>query len=177
MNGKSALILALTGLALVVALIVRNANKSDAPPAPTRASVAAGAAGAAGATATATATAPTKPEAPKPRARFVELGSDSCQSCKAMIPVLAELRATHPATLEVEFIDVWKHPEAAEPYKIRLIPSQVFFGPDGREIGRHEGFYPADAIRARFAELGHPLGAPATPAAAACDPATAPCEG
>lgn len=167
MKGKSAIILTLTGLALVAALVIRNANKDDAPPAPTRASIAA-------------ATAPTKPEAPKPRARFVELGSDSCQSCKAMIPILAELRAAHPDTLEVEFIDVWKHPDAAEPYKIRLIPSQVFFAPDGREIGRHEGFFPAEAIRARFAEQGFPLGPPAgksTPAAAACDPATAPCEG
>lgn len=163
MNGKSALILALTGLALVAALLARNANKAEVPPGPTPAAVAA-----------------TAPEAPKPRARFVELGSDSCQSCKAMIPVLAELRASHPATLEVEFIDVWKHPEAAEPYKIRLIPSQVLLAPDGKELARHEGFFPADAIRARFAELGHPLGPPAgapTPAAAACDPATAPCEG
>lgn len=176
MNGKSALILAITGLALVVALVVRNANKSDASVTPIRATIAATATAAPGGAATAA----TKPEAPKPRARFVELGSDSCQSCKAMIPVLAELRAAHPTTLEVEFIDVWKHPEAAEPYKIRLIPSQVFFGPDGREIGRHEGFFPADAIRARFAELGHPLGAPAPApgaAAAACDPTAAPCEG
>ena len=164
MNGKSALILALTGLALVAALLVRNANKTDAPPAPTPATVAAAA------------TAPAPP-APKPRARFVELGSDSCQSCKAMIPVLAELRASHPETLEVEFIDVWKHPEAAEPYKIRLIPSQVLLAPDGRELARHEGFYPVGATRARFAELGHPLGPPAPPAAAACDPATSPCEG
>lgn len=89
--------------------------------------------------------------------KLVELGSDSCASCRAMFPVLDELRSEHAGTLEVEFIDVWKSPESAQPYGVRVIPTQVLLAPDGTELARHEGFYAADAIRTRFAELGHEL--------------------
>jgi len=57
----------------------------------------------------------------------------------------------------VEFIDVWKHPKQAERFGIRLIPTQVFLGPDGAELARHEGFFAVDGIRARWAELGFQL--------------------
>ncbi len=35
---------------------------------------------------------------------LVELGSDKCVSCKAMVPVLEELETTHADALEVRFI-------------------------------------------------------------------------
>jgi len=89
--------------------------------------------------------------------RFIELGSDSCASCRAMIPVLAELRATHAEQLQVDFIDVWKFPELAKPFAARVIPTQVFLAPDGTELARHQGFYATEAIRERWAELGFAL--------------------
>ena len=88
---------------------------------------------------------------------MIELGAESCASCRAMIPVLAELREDHAGELAVEFIDVWKYPELAKPYKLRVIPTQVFLAPDGTELARHTGFYATDAIRERWAELGFPL--------------------
>ena len=91
------------------------------------------------------------------RPRLIELGSDSCASCQAMIPVLAELREQHGPALQVDFIDVWKHPDQAEPFGIRVIPTQIFQGPDGTELSRHEGFFAANAIRERWADLGFPL--------------------
>jgi thioredoxin 1 len=54
----------------------------------------------------------------------------------------------------VEFIDVWKNPKAGEPYKIRVIPTQVFFDADGKEVWRHEGFLPRADFVKKFAELG-----------------------
>jgi len=91
------------------------------------------------------------------RPRLIELGSDSCASCQAMVPVLADLREQHGPGLQVDFIDVWKHPDQAEPFGIRVIPTQVFQGPDGTELARHEGFLAANAIRERWADLGFPL--------------------
>ena len=35
---------------------------------------------------------------------------------------------------------VWKNPAAGDPYRISLIPTQVFFDERGRELHRHEGF-------------------------------------
>jgi len=44
---------------------------------------------------------------------------------------------------------------------VRVIPTQVFLGPDGAELLRHQGFYAADAIRERWRALGFPLATPA----------------
>ena len=91
--------------------------------------------------------------------RLLEMGSDSCASCKAMMPVLDELRAAHSEQLAVEFIDVWKHPEQGEAHDVQIIPTQLFLSPSGEELARHEGFYSADSIRDRWTTLGYSLGA------------------
>ena len=96
-------------------------------------------------------------ESPAALPRMVELGSDTCASCRAMIPVLEELREQHAGELEVVFIDVWKFPDEAKPFEVRIIPTQVFLAPDGAELARHEGFFAANAIRERWASLGFPL--------------------
>lgn len=165
-QSKQRLVIAsVVALGLVGALVWR-ATQPTASPEPNPA-VAAAAAVVAGAAA---------PALAAPRPRLVELGSDKCASCKAMSPVLDALRAAHPATLQVDFIDVFKDPEQAEAFKVRIIPSQAFLAPDGRELYRHTGFFSAAAIEAKWAELGFPLTAanaanaatgPTAPAAAA----------
>ncbi len=104
--------------------------------------------------------------AAKPLPRLVDLGADKCIPCKAMAPILEELRKEYAGKLEVLFIDVWKNPDAANPYNINLIPSQIFFGADGKELFRHEGFFAKEDILAKWKELGVELsgpGAKATP--------------
>ena len=54
----------------------------------------------------------------------------------------------------MDFIDVWKHPELAEPYSIRVIPTQIFFAADGTELFRHEGFFSREDMLAKWRELG-----------------------
>jgi thioredoxin 1 len=92
--------------------------------------------------------------APKPLPRLVDLGADKCIPCKKMAPILEELRKEQEGKLEVLFIDVWKNPDAANPYNINLIPTQIFFGADGKELFRHEGFFPKEDILAKWKELG-----------------------
>lgn len=114
----------------------------------------------ASATTASTAANPIQPPATaKALPRFLELGSDSCASCKAMVPILAELRSSYSDQLQVEFLDVWEFPDEAEPYAINLIPTQIFFDAAGEELFRHVGFYPMEDIRAKWQELGHPLNA------------------
>jgi thioredoxin 1 len=88
------------------------------------------------------------------RPRLVDLGADKCVPCKMMAPVLKDLRQTFSNQMEVAFIDVWKSPKAGEKYGIRMIPTQIFFGPDGKELYRHEGFMSRDDILAKWKELG-----------------------
>jgi len=86
--------------------------------------------------------------------RLVDLGSVSCIPCKMMAPILEELKKEYAGRLQVDFIDVWKNPEAGTPYGIRLIPTQVFLAPDGKELWRHEGFISKEEILAKWKELG-----------------------
>ncbi len=86
--------------------------------------------------------------------RLVDLGANKCIPCKAMAPILEELRTEYAGRMEVQFIDVWRSPEAAAPYGVRTIPTQIFFGPDGRELARHVGFMPKSEILAQWKALG-----------------------
>jgi thioredoxin 1 len=86
--------------------------------------------------------------------RLVDLGSDRCQSCLAMVPVLEALTNEYEGRLEVLFIDVWKEPGVAERYGIQLIPTQIFFDSGGKEIFRHEGFFSKKEILAKWKNLG-----------------------
>ncbi len=91
--------------------------------------------------------------------RLVDLGSVFCIPCKMMAPILEELKKEYAGRLQVDFIDVWKNPEAGTPYGIRLIPTQVFLAPDGKELWRHEGFLGKEEILAKWKELGMDLSA------------------
>ncbi len=96
----------------------------------------------------------TSPAAAKKLPRVVDLGADKCKACRELAPIIAQLRREYEGRVIIEFIDVWKDPRAAEPYNIRVIPTQVFFDADGREVWRHEGFLPKADFVAKFAELG-----------------------
>ncbi|HBE00976.1 MAG: hypothetical protein A2096_17060 [Spirochaetes bacterium GWF1_41_5] len=79
---------------------------------------------------------------------FVELGSVNCIPCKMMQPIMKEIEEQYKGKVKVVFYDVWT-PEGrklAEPYKIRVIPTQVFLDKNGREYFRHEGFFPKDEL-------------------------------
>ncbi|GJM43739.1 MAG: hypothetical protein DHS20C21_05810 [Gemmatimonadota bacterium] len=97
---------------------------------------------------------------PIPLPRLVDLGSDKCVPCKKMAPLLEELRTEYRGALVVEFIDVWKDPEAGKPFGIRVIPTQVFIDASGEERFRHEGFIGKEAILEKWKELGVVLSPP-----------------
>ena len=77
---------------------------------------------------------------------FIELGADRCIPCKKMQPIMKEIAAAFPDRVQVVFYDVWKDPAPAEKYGIQLIPTQVFLDQNGKEIARHVGLYPKEAI-------------------------------
>ena len=85
---------------------------------------------------------------------LVDLGADKCIPCKLMAPILEELKGEYEGTFKVEFIDVWKNPDEAPKYGIKLIPTQIFFDASGKELFRHEGFYSKEDILAKWTELG-----------------------
>lgn len=86
--------------------------------------------------------------------RLLDLGADKCVPCKMMAPILEALETDYAGILDVEFVDVWKNPDAAKPYGIKVIPTQIFFAADGSELFRHEGFIAKEDILAKWRELG-----------------------
>ena len=86
--------------------------------------------------------------------RLLELGADKCVPCKMMAPILDELRQEYAGQLQVDFIDVWKNPDAGERFGVRVIPLQIFFDAHGTELFRHEGFYAKTDILAKWKALG-----------------------
>jgi thioredoxin 1 len=85
---------------------------------------------------------------------LVDLGKGTCIPCKKMKPILEELEAEYKGRVIVKIIDLRYEPREADKYKIRLIPTQIFFDVEGKEIYRHEGFLDKPAIKAKFAEMG-----------------------
>ena len=92
------------------------------------------------------------------RPQLIELGSKTCTPCKMMAPILDELRTEYGGQLDVAFWDVYEHKDKATSYRVRVIPTQVFIGTDGKEFFRHEGFFPKKDILAKFEEHGIALG-------------------
>ncbi len=51
-----------------------------------------------------------------------------CIPCKQMKPILEELSAgVRRAAAAIEIIDIGEHPDQSDKYRIKLIPTQVFF--------------------------------------------------
>ncbi len=87
--------------------------------------------------------------------RLVDLGADNCIPCKAMMPVLEELRREYAGRLRVDFIDVNRFPDQAEPFRIYAIPTQIFIDSSGRELTRHLGFISKADILDTWRQLGY----------------------
>ena len=102
----------------------------------------------------ATASTPATQPEKKPLPKLLDLGADKCVPCRMMFPVLDGLKKEYAGKLEVEFIDVWQNPDAAKPYGIEVIPTQIFYDADGKELFRHEGFFAKADILAKWKELG-----------------------
>jgi thioredoxin 1 len=83
-----------------------------------------------------------------PIVTFIELGSVNCVPCKKMQPIMKSLESKYGEQLKVIFYDVWKDEfkDKGKEYGIKLIPTQVFLDADGKEIHRHEGYYPEEEI-------------------------------
>ena len=77
---------------------------------------------------------------------FLELGSVTCIPCKKMQPVMKSIETRYAGQVKVVFHDVMKDRAVSQQYGIKLIPTQVFLDQSGKELMRHEGFFPETEI-------------------------------
>lgn len=95
------------------------------------------------------------PEAPVPgKVTMVDIGAKACIPCKMMAPIMEELEKEYKDKAAIVFIDVWENPGAGDKYGIQVIPTQIFYDAQGKEMSRHKGFMDKAAIVAELEKLG-----------------------
>jgi thioredoxin 1 len=72
---------------------------------------------------------------------LLDLGAEHCIPCIEMAKILTSLENNYKKKLVVKFIDVNKDPDSADAFRIKLIPTQIFFDAKGQEFYRHEGVF------------------------------------
>ena len=69
-----------------------------------------------------------------------DFGARSCIPCKRMAPILEELNNELKGKANVLFSDLNESRDVANPYRIQMMPTQIFFDAKGKEVKRHIGF-------------------------------------
>jgi thioredoxin 1 len=85
---------------------------------------------------------------------MVDLGAKKCIPCKMMAPILAKLEKAYEGKAAIVFIDVWENKEQAPRFKVRAIPTQIFFNEKGKEVFRHVGFFDEKSIVEQLNKMG-----------------------
>lgn len=84
----------------------------------------------------------------------LDLGASSCIPCKMMKPIFAELEQSLKGKANVLLLEISEHRDLARQYRVRVIPTQIFFDTRGEVYSRHEGFMPKDEIIKTLQEGG-----------------------
>ncbi len=85
---------------------------------------------------------------------MIDLGAKKCIPCKMMAPILEKMEKVYKEKAAIVFIDVWEHREQASRFKIRAIPTQIFFDKDSKEVYRHVGFMSEKEIVRQLTKMG-----------------------
>ncbi|MBP7827423.1 MAG: thioredoxin fold domain-containing protein [Verrucomicrobia bacterium] len=141
---KSLIVVAL-GAAVVGAVVLKKSKSAaDTPSAASAAATVAAASDSTKASPVSTAKLP----------KMVDLGAGKCIPCKMMKPILDDLKANYADRFTTVFIDVWENPDEGKKYGIEIIPTQIFYDAEGKELFRHTGFFGKEDILAKWKELG-----------------------
>ena len=84
----------------------------------------------------------------------LDLGASSCIPCKMMKPIFAELEQSLKGKANVILLEISDHRDLARQYRVRVIPTQIFFDTKGEVYWRHEGFLPKEEIIKKLNEAG-----------------------
>ena len=74
------------------------------------------------------------------RPTVIDLGARTCIPCKKMAPILESLSGEYRGKANVLFIDVHEDQAATRKFRVQMIPTQIFFNDQGKEVKRHMGF-------------------------------------
>lgn len=77
---------------------------------------------------------------------------DNCSSCKALAPVLDDIKVEFGDKVKIEKINVADDPAQAAEFNVMGIPS-VFILVDGKEVHFGKGFHPYELLKGKLDEI------------------------
>jgi thioredoxin 1 len=86
--------------------------------------------------------------------RMWDYGSEKCIPCKEMEKILTPMMSEYEGRVDIRIVNVYEEQEAARQARIQIIPTQIFYDQEGKELYRHVGVLPRDSIVAQFREFG-----------------------
>jgi thioredoxin 1 len=85
---------------------------------------------------------------------LLEFGRGWCIPCKYMKPILEDTSKAYSASAIVMTVDMDANKDLVKNFKIRMMPTQVFLMPDGKEFFRNEGTLEREDIAQVLAKMG-----------------------
>ena len=85
---------------------------------------------------------------------LIDLGKKNCTQCKMMAPILEKLKIKYKGKAEIVFINLLEDPEQQYRFKLKALPTQIFFNAEGEEVYRHTGFMAEKAIVEQLNKMG-----------------------
>ncbi|MBM3473047.1 MAG: thioredoxin family protein [Armatimonadetes bacterium] len=79
-------------------------------------------------------------------------GSGECQECKKANALLAEMAPRLKRHVDVMHLDPDDYPAETARWRVRIIPTQIIIGADGKEVERIERFVPEPELVAALAK-------------------------
>ena len=71
-----------------------------------------------------------------------------------MQPILEKLQKDYVGKAEILILDVGEYASLSRKYRIMLIPTQIFFDANGKEVHRHQGFMSEADLVAQLKKMG-----------------------
>jgi len=93
-------------------------------------------------------------EKPKKLPKMWDFGATTCLPCKTMKEILDPMMVDYKGKVDIRIVIVREEEVLARQARIQIIPTQIFYDPDGKELFRHVGVYPRDSIVGKFKEFG-----------------------
>ena len=85
---------------------------------------------------------------------LLEFGRGWCIPCKYMKPILEDMATAYQGKAIVLTVDMDANKDLVRNFQIRMMPTQVFLAPDGKEFTRNEGTLERDQIMQVFTKMG-----------------------
>jgi thioredoxin 1 len=85
---------------------------------------------------------------------LLEFGKGWCRPCKYMKPILDDMAKYYGEKAIVATVDMDANSDLVRSFRVRLMPTQIFLWPDGKEFFRNEGVLEREDIRLIFAKMG-----------------------